>query len=107
MMSLGDDKVRCATFFYGTDSICLGSIDNNNEQRRTQNKEKEVLYQAVKEAFWLDYLPIQGEQITKAAKLSKAASRNWRYNIISDWTTIIVLLYNTQIISQIESSSTD
>ena len=51
MMSLGDDKVRCATFFYGTDSICLGSIDNNNEQRRTQNKEQELLYQAVKEAF--------------------------------------------------------
>lgn len=65
MMSLGDDKVRCVTFFYGTDSICLGSIDNNNEQRRTQNKEKEVLYQAVKEAFdWITY-PFRESKLLK------------------------------------------
>ena len=44
MMSLGDDKIRSVAFFCEIDSNCFSSIDNIEEQRKTQKKENEVIY---------------------------------------------------------------
>ena len=51
MMRLGDDKIRCVAFFCEIDSNCFSSIDNNEEQRKTQNKENEVIYAGCEISF--------------------------------------------------------
>ena len=59
MMIVGDEKIVFIAFFYETDSDCFSSIHNDDEQWRTLNKEKEVLYASREIDFsWLDYLDI-------------------------------------------------
>ena len=58
---LEDDEIQYVAFFYDTDYDCFGSIDNDEEQCRTQNKEKKLLYVNSEISFLIGYLPIQGE----------------------------------------------
>lgn len=61
MMSLGDDKIRSVAFFCEIDSNCFSSIDNIEEQRKTQKKENEVIY-ARSETNFLTGLPTHREK---------------------------------------------
>lgn len=63
MMSLGDDKIRSVAFFCEIDSNCFSSIDDIEEQRRTQNKENEVIYARSEISFLTGYLPIERKLI--------------------------------------------
>ena len=58
---LEDDEIQYVAFFYDTDYDCFGSIDNDEEQCRTQNKEKELLYVNSEIRFLIDCLLIQGQ----------------------------------------------
>ena len=58
---LEDDEIQYVAFFYGTDYDCFGSIDNDEEQCRTQNKEKELLYVNSEIRFLIGCLLIQGQ----------------------------------------------
>ena len=57
-------------FFCETNSLFY-LIKNDEEQCRTQSKEKEELYASNEQAFQLDYLSIQGEVIAITANWLK------------------------------------
>ena len=58
---LEDDEIQYVAFFYDTDYDCFGSIDKDEEQCRTQNKEKELLYVNSEISFLIGCLLIQGQ----------------------------------------------
>ena len=58
---LEDDEIQYVAFFYDTDYDCFGSIDNDEEQCKTQSKEKELLYVNSEISFLIGCLLIQGQ----------------------------------------------